>query len=60
MKFVGILLALVGWLIPLVGLTMTQSMTARFLLALLGIAVTLFAIMGILNRAHLKTAIWKL
>ncbi len=60
MRIVGVVLALVGWLIPVVGITVTQSLTARFVLALLGIAVTLFAIMGVLNKAHLKHAIWKL
>jgi len=59
MRIVGVLLALVGWLIPVVGITMTQSTSARFILALVGIAVTLYAIMGVLNKAHLKNAIWK-
>ena len=59
MKIVGILLVLVGWLIPVVGITITQSTSARFVLVLLGIAVSLFAILGVLNKAHLKSAIWK-
>jgi hypothetical protein len=59
MKIVGVLLVLAGWLIPLVGITITQSTSARFVLVLLGIAVTLFGIIGILNKAHLKNAIWK-
>ena len=59
MRFVGVLVVLVGWLIPIVGITVTQSVSARFILALLGIAVTLFGIIGLLNQAHLKNAIWK-
>jgi len=59
MKIVGVLVVLVGWLLPVVGLTITQSTSVRFVLALLGIAVTLFGIMGVLNKAHLKNAIWK-
>ena len=59
MKIFGVLLVLAGWLIPLVGITITQSTSARFVLVLLGIAVTLFGIIGILNKAHLKNAIWK-
>ena len=59
MKIIGVLLAIVGWLIPLVGLTITQSTSARFVLALLGIAVTLFGILVVLNKSHLKEAIWK-
>ena len=59
MKIVGVLVLLIGWLIPLVGITITQSTAARFVLVLLGIAVSLFGILGILNKAHLKEAIWK-
>jgi hypothetical protein len=59
MKIVGILVVLAGWLLPIVGLTLTQSLTARFILALLGIAITLVGIIGVLNKAHLKHAIWK-
>ena len=59
MRIVGILLALAGWLIPLVGLTVTQSLTARFVLVVLGIGISLTGILGVLNKAHLKNAIWK-
>jgi hypothetical protein len=59
MRIVGVLLALVGWLIPLVGLTVTQSLTARFVLVVLGIGISLTGILGVLNKAHLKNAIWK-
>ncbi len=59
MQIVGILLALVGWLIPVVGLTLTQSLTARFILVVLGIGISLIGILGVLNKAHLKKAIWK-
>ena len=59
MRIVGIVLALLGWLIPVVGLTLTQSLTARFVLVLLGIGISLTGILGILNKVHLKNAIWK-
>ena len=59
MRIVGILLALVGWLIPVVGLTVTQSLTARFVLVVLGIGISLTGILGVLNKAHPKNAIWK-
>jgi len=60
MKLVGILLALVGWLLPVVGLTMTDSLGARFVLAVIGLIVSLVGILVVLNGAHLKDAIWKL
>ena len=59
MQIVGILLTLVGWLIQVVGLTITQSLSARFILAVAGIGISLVGILGILNKAHLKNAIWK-
>jgi uncharacterized membrane protein len=59
MKFLGILLVIAGWLIPVTGLVFTQSTAARFIVTVIGIAVTLLGILGVLNRAHLKNAIWK-
>jgi hypothetical protein len=59
MKIVGILLALIGWLIPILALSMTQSTGARFIACLIGIAISLIGILGVLNKAHLEHAIWK-
>jgi hypothetical protein len=59
MKIVGIVLALVGWLLPIVGLTLTSSLTARYVLCFLGIGIILVGIIGVLNKAHMKTAVWK-
>ena len=59
MKLVGILLALAGWLLPVVALTMTPSLTARFIVALVGIVISLVGILVVLNQAHMKHAIWK-
>ncbi len=59
MKALGILLALVGWLLPVIGLSMTSSNGARIFLCLLGLAISFVGIIGVLNKAHLKEAIWK-
>jgi hypothetical protein len=59
MKAVGILLALAGWLLPVFGLSMTESNGARLFLCILGLAISLVGIIGVLNKAHLKEAIWK-
>jgi hypothetical protein len=59
MKLLGILLVLAGWLIPVMALVLTQSNAARLIVTVVGIAITLFGILGVLNRAHLKNAIWK-
>jgi len=60
MRLVGLLLAVVGWLVPVVGLTVTQSLGARFILVVLGISISLFGILSVLNKAHQKNAIWKI
>ncbi|HYR88809.1 MAG TPA: hypothetical protein VE422_32330 [Terriglobia bacterium] len=59
MKLVGILLALAGWLLPVVALTLTQSLMARFILTVVGIMITLIGILAVLNKAHLQHAIWR-
>jgi hypothetical protein len=59
MKLVGVLLAVAGWLIPVISLTYTQSLAARFSLAIVGIAISLIGILFVLNQAHLKNVIWK-
>jgi hypothetical protein len=58
-RIVGVLMALIGWLLPVVALTLTQSMTARLVLAVVGLGIALVGILGVLNQAHLKHAIWK-
>ena len=59
MKLVGILLAVAGWVLPVVGLTMTESLGARFVLSGIGIVISLVGILVVLNGAHLREAIWK-
>jgi hypothetical protein len=59
MKFAGLLLAVCGWLLPVASLTWTSSLAARFAFALIGIALCLTGILGCLNRAYVKQAIWK-
>ena len=59
MKLIGLILTFLGWLIPVAALSMTQSNIARLIVALIGIAISLVGILVVLNKAHLKTAIWK-
>ena len=59
MKIIGLLMALAGWLIPVLALPLTQSLTTRYILAVLGLAISLIGILGVLNKAHLKNALWK-
>ena len=44
MKLVGLLLALAGWLIPIVTVVLIQSTAVRMTVSILGIAMTLVGI----------------
>ena len=59
MKFIGVILALLGFVISVLSLAVAASVAARLVLVLVGIAVSLFGILGLLNRAYQKNAIWK-
>jgi len=59
MKLIGLAMALLGWVIPVVTLVISQSTTARMVVCLLGLALSLVGILVVLNKGHLKEAIWK-
>lgn len=59
MKLVGLLLALAGWLLPVLTVVLTQSTAVRMFVSLLGIAIILVGVLVVLNKAHLKQAVWK-
>jgi hypothetical protein len=56
---VGLALAIGGWLIVLFGLHYAPSVAGRMTTTLIGIAVTLAGIIGVLPFAANKNAIWK-
>ncbi len=58
MKILGIVVILVGWLIA-VSSVEVGSTGLQLVVTLLGLGIILVGIMGILNQAHLKNAIWK-
>ena len=59
MKLVGAACSLLGWVITLFGMHLTPSTGGRIVLALVGIAVSLFGITVILPAAFNRNAIWK-
>ena len=59
MILAGILITLLGFVIGLLSLTMTSSVSARMTMVLFGIAVSFFGILGVINRAYLKNANWR-
>ena len=59
MRLVGIALALIGWAVAVSGLFVTTSHTVQIVIACVGIGITLFGILGVLNGYYLERAIWK-
>ena len=59
MKLAGAFIAALGWGITLFGLHLVDGTSARIVLALVGIGVSLFGIVYILPAAFNKNAIWK-
>ena len=54
----GIAVTFLGFLISLLSLSLTTSVTGRLIIVLVGIAVSLVGLVGVLNRAFVKKAIW--
>jgi hypothetical protein len=59
MVYAGIVVTLLGFLITVLSLGIASSVFARLVIVLLGLAVSLFGIMGVINRAYLKNALWR-
>ena len=58
-KIMGAVVALLGWVVTVVGIQYVTGTSGRILLALVGIATSLFGIVVILPAAFNKNAIWK-
>lgn len=59
MVLIGIVVTLLGFLVSLLSLGVASSNGARLALALLGLALSLFGMLGLINRAYVKNAIWR-
>ncbi len=59
MALVGLVITLLGFVVAVGSLGMTNSNTMRLGIVLVGTAVSLVGIMGVLNQAYMKDAIWK-
>ena len=59
MAFAGLGITFLGFVLAFASLGITDSNTARLGIVLLGIAVSLFGILGVVNPAYQKHAIWK-
>ena len=59
MAGIGLIVTFLGFIIAVMGLGMTSSVNGRMIMALVGIAVSFFGIMGLINTAYNKNAIWR-
>ena len=59
MILIGILVTFLGFVISVLSLAATSSVGGRLIMVVAGMAVSLFGILGLLNKAYLKNAIWK-
>jgi hypothetical protein len=59
MAIVGVLVTFLGFLISVMSLGMTSSVGGRMVMVLIGLVVCLIGIIGIINRAFLKNAVWR-
>jgi hypothetical protein len=59
MIIAGIILTFLGFLIAVGSVGITESVGGRMVMVLVGIAVSLGGIIGVLNRGYLSKAIWK-
>ena len=59
MVFLGIVITVAGWLIAVSSLTVSASAGGRLGVVLAGIVVSLVGILGVINQAYIKHAIWK-
>ena len=59
MRLLGVLCIVGGWLLAVAGLFITPSNIGRMAIACLGIALSLYGNLGVLNGYYLERAIWK-
>lgn len=59
MAFVGLIVTFVGFLIAVSSVGVMSGTGGRLVMVLAGIAVSLVGILGVVNPAYQKHAIWK-
>ena len=59
MALVGLIVTLAGFLIAALSVGFATATAARLIIVLLGIAISLGGIIGIINPAYQENAVWK-
>jgi hypothetical protein len=59
MGLVGLVVTLLGFAVAVLSVGVSSSVSVRLVMVLIGIAVSLFGILGIINPAFQKNANWR-
>jgi len=59
MAFVGLVVTFLGFVLAASSVGLTQSQTGRLGMVLVGIAMCLVGVIGVINPAFQKNALWK-
>ncbi len=59
MAIAGVVITFLGFLISVFSLSLSSSVNGRLVIVLVGLAVSLVGIIGVLNPAYMKNAIWR-
>ena len=59
MAFAGIVVTLLGFLVSAASVGIMSSNGGRLVLVIVGIGVSLFGILGLINPAYQKNAVWR-
>ena len=59
MAIAGLLVTLLGFIIAVASLGMSSSVSGRMVIVLVGLVVSLVGIIGLINPAFQKKAIWR-
>ena len=59
MVLVGLVITFLGFLVAMLSPGIASGTLGRLILVLVGIAISLGGIMGVINQAYMKNAIWK-
>ena len=59
MALVGLVVTLAGWALAVASLGISSSTTGRLGMVIVGIVISLIGILGVINPAYQKNAVWR-
>ena len=59
MAFVGLIVTFAGFILAVLSVAISSATPVRLVIVLVGIALSLFGILGLINPEYQKNAVWK-